>query len=83
MIRNSIKCSNCGCNDFEVEESIIPSGISLVCEKCGIITPLVVFSENKREIQSINDKETMELYNQSSYKTITEKMIRDARYKKG
>ena len=78
-VRNGLICANCKSNDFEVIKTEIPSGISIVCNKCGVITPLVVLSGNKQEMAPINDARTMELYEKSYHYKINEKMIRDAR----
>ena len=75
---NGLICANCSSNEFEVRKTEIPSGIGIVCNKCGCITPLVVLSGN--EMAPINDAKTMELYEKSYHYKLNEKMIRDARY---
>ena len=77
-VRNGLICANCSSNEFEVRKTEIPSGIGIVCNKCGCITPLVVLSGN--EMAPINDAKTMELYEKSYHYKLNEKMIRDARY---
>ena len=79
-IRSCLICANCKSNEFEIRKTEIPSGISIVCNKCGYITPLVVLSDSGKEMAPINDEKTMELYQKSFHCKITEKMIRDAKY---
>ena len=75
-VRTCLICANCSSNDFEVRKTEIPSGIGIVCNKCGCITPLVVLSDNGKEMAPINDAKTMELYEKSYHYDLTEKIIR-------
>ena len=63
MERISIKCASCSQNDFEVEKSIRPLGIKLLC-KCGVCTPIAFF-DTKEQMYMINGAAAMEQYNKS------------------
>lgn len=83
MKRISLECTNCKGNDFEVEVSDLSGGISICCNKCGCITPLIVLSiamsnVNSDNILLINGKASEELYDEAYHKEISTDMIREA-----
>jgi len=77
MIRKNIKCAYCGSHNFDVEVTIIPQGIDLVCNRCGRVTPIAVYSGNHTNVHIINNEKMTELYEQSYTGEITAQMIKE------
>ncbi|RZT01199.1 hypothetical protein [Cuneatibacter caecimuris] len=83
MNRISLECANCKGKDFEVEVSCVPTGISICCNKCGCITPLLVLSEmiskvNSNHVLPINGKASADLYDEAYHENVSTDMIREA-----
>ena len=75
MERVNLKCTYCQCQDFQVDISVIPSGVSLSCNKCGRVTPIMVFKDGLSGMIGINGKHTKELYEESYCEKITMDML--------
>lgn len=80
MQRNSIKCTQCASQDFEVQISIVPCGVSLLCNSCGRITPLIVSSADSfysADLFAINGENSMKLYNESYTRNVSSSEFRE------
>lgn len=77
MIRSNIQCV-CGSNDFTIEESIVPEGMSFVCETCGRVTPIAVKQCLTSDVYPINNENMHNLYEKSYCNNITKEEIRKA-----
>ena len=73
MERINIRCANCNGNDFDIEKCMLPKGIQLACKKCGLITPVAVFSRrvDETEILPVNGEASKELYDKAYCEDIT------------
>ena len=81
MERISLECANCTSHDFDVEVSCLPTAVMISCNKCGRVTPLLIFAEGSHldaEMLAINGKAAKELFDDAFCKTITLDMLRKA-----
>ena len=78
MRRMSLRCANCDEQEFEVDCSIIPRGISISCNTCGRVTSIAFFDVTGK-IHEVNGEATNALFEKTFCGDVTPQEARKAR----